>query len=63
MPELRAAAGLDRRQSRRGADVTRHPVKVEKGEAQVLDRPGLGIEVDEDPVGRHRIDSKARPAA
>ena len=45
------------------ADVTRQPVRIDNGQAHVLDRPGLGIDVDEDLVRRHRIDVNVRPAA
>jgi muconate cycloisomerase len=38
-------------------DVTAHPVRIKQGGAEVLDRPGLGIDVDEDRVRRHRIES------
>jgi muconate cycloisomerase len=37
------------------ADVTGQPIRVEQGFAAVLDRPGLGIDVDEDCVRRHRV--------
>ena len=36
-------------------DVTAHPIGIDKGCADVLDRPGLGIDVDEDRVLHHRI--------
>jgi muconate cycloisomerase len=36
-------------------DVTPHPICIARGHADVLDRPGLGIEVDEDLVRRHRV--------
>ena len=35
-------------------DVTPHPIRVEHGHTTVLDRPGLGIEVDEDRIRRQR---------
>jgi muconate cycloisomerase len=35
-------------------DVTAHPVRMDRGFAAVLDRPGLGIDVDEDRVRHHR---------
>jgi muconate cycloisomerase len=38
-----------------GADPTAQPVRIERGHAGVSDRPGLGIDVDEDCVRRHRI--------
>ena len=37
------------------ADVTPHPIPIHHGTADVLDRPGLGIEVDEDRVRHHRV--------
>jgi muconate cycloisomerase len=37
------------------ADVTPHPIRIERGHAEILDRPGLGIEVDQDMVRRHRV--------
>jgi muconate cycloisomerase len=37
------------------ADVTPHPIRIERGHADVLDRPGLGIEIDQDLVRRHRV--------
>ncbi|HEY6257744.1 MAG TPA: enolase C-terminal domain-like protein [Xanthobacteraceae bacterium] len=36
-------------------DVTPHPIRIDNGHANVLDRPGLGIDVDEDLVRRHRV--------
>ena len=36
-------------------DVTPHPIRIDRGQAEVLDRPGLGIAVDEELVRRHRI--------
>lgn len=44
-------------------DVTAHPVRSEKGHAEVLERPGLGIDVDEDRVRRHRIGAVKRHVA
>jgi L-alanine-DL-glutamate epimerase-like enolase superfamily enzyme len=31
-----------------------HPIRIEHGHANVSDRPGLGIEVDEDRIRRQR---------
>jgi len=45
------------------ADVTLHPIPISHGSADVLDRPGLGIEVDEDRVRHHRIHTAAQQAA
>ncbi len=36
-------------------DVTSRPIRSDKGYVDVLDGPGLGIEVDEDRVRRHRV--------
>jgi L-alanine-DL-glutamate epimerase-like enolase superfamily enzyme len=46
-----------------GEDVTAHPVLVDRGHADVLDRPGLGVEVDEDRVRRQRTGIAARHVA
>jgi muconate cycloisomerase len=46
-----------------GDDVTPHPIRIRNGCADVLDRPGLGIDVDEDCVLRHRVEIAARRAA
>ena len=35
-------------------DVTARPIRVERGHVEVSDRPGLGIDVDEDRVRRYR---------
>lgn len=37
-------------------DVVTDPIRVERGHADVLDRPGLGVDVDEDRVRRHQIE-------
>ena len=42
-----------------GADVTPHPIRIDHGGAEILDRPGLGIDVDEDLVLRHRVEIAA----
>ncbi len=36
-------------------DVTSRPIRVERGHVDVLEGPGLGIEVDEARVRRHRV--------
>jgi muconate cycloisomerase len=36
-------------------DVTSHPIRIARGYADVLDRPGLGVDVDEGRVRRHRV--------
>lgn len=38
-----------------GADVTGVPVPTAKGHVDLLDRPGLGVDVDEDRVNCHRV--------
>jgi muconate cycloisomerase len=38
-------------------DVTGTPIAVDRGFADVPDRPGLGIDVDEDRVRRYRVDA------
>jgi o-succinylbenzoate synthase len=38
-----------------GDDVTAHPIRIHHGHADVPDRPGLGIDVDQDRVQRHRV--------
>jgi muconate cycloisomerase len=44
-------------------DVVRSPLPTGKGYAESPDRPGLGIDVDEDRVGRHRVPIAARSVA
>jgi L-alanine-DL-glutamate epimerase-like enolase superfamily enzyme len=44
-------------------DVTAKPIRVEKGQATVLDRPGLGIDVDEERVRRHAYAGPSRYVA
>jgi o-succinylbenzoate synthase len=44
-------------------DVTARPVPTAKGHVDSLDRPGLGIDVDEDRVRRHRVNIAARNVA
>jgi L-alanine-DL-glutamate epimerase-like enolase superfamily enzyme len=44
-------------------DVTAHPIRLEQGHAHVLDGPGLGIEVDEALVRRHRTGAAPRRVA
>lgn len=36
-------------------DVTAHPIATNKGHVESLDRPGLGVDVDEDRVRRFRV--------
>ena len=44
-------------------DVTAHPVPTARGHVDSLDRPGLGVDVDEDRVRRHRVAIAARNVA
>ena len=44
-------------------DVTARPIRVERGHVEVSDRPGLGIDVDEDRVRRYRRDVAIRQVA
>jgi L-alanine-DL-glutamate epimerase-like enolase superfamily enzyme len=44
-------------------DVTAQPIRTAKGHVESLDRPGLGIDVDEDCVRRHRVQIATRNVA
>lgn len=44
-------------------DVTAQPIRIMQGHVGVLDGPGLGIEVDETLVRRHRIEAAPRRVA
>jgi muconate cycloisomerase len=44
-------------------DVAAQPVPTARGHADALDRPGLGIDVDEDRVRRHRVAIAGRNVA
>jgi len=44
-------------------DVTAQPIQTAHGHVDSLDRPGLGIDVDEDRVRRHRVLIAARAVA
>lgn len=46
-----------------GEDITGQPVPTAKGHAEVTDRPGLGVDVDEDRVRRHRVHIATRNVA
>jgi muconate cycloisomerase len=46
-----------------GEDITAQPVPTAKGHVELVDRPGLGIDVDEDRVQRHRIRIASRSIA
>jgi L-alanine-DL-glutamate epimerase-like enolase superfamily enzyme len=61
VPEL--AWGLTLTHAGLRDDVTPHPIPINRGSADVLDRPGLGIEVDEDRVRRHRVHISMQPAS
>jgi L-alanine-DL-glutamate epimerase-like enolase superfamily enzyme len=57
IPEI--AWGLTLTNAGLGEDVTSRPIRIGNGCADVLDRPGLGIDVDEDRVQRHRVEVAA----
>ena len=44
-------------------DVTAQPIATARGHVDNIDRPGLGIDVDEDRVRRHRVQIAARNVA
>ena len=44
-------------------DVTARPILIERGHVQVSDAPGLGVEVDEERLRRHRRDVPMRQVA
>jgi L-alanine-DL-glutamate epimerase-like enolase superfamily enzyme len=44
-------------------DVTAQPVRIARGHVEVSDRPGLGIDVDEERVRRYRRDIPVRQVA
>ena len=44
-------------------DVTAHPIATSRGHVEALDRPGLGIDVDEDRVRRYRVSIATRNVA
>ena len=60
IPEI--AWGLTLTNAGLGDDVTSHPIPIRNSCAEVLDRPGLGIDVDEDCVLRHRVETALRHA-
>ena len=45
-----------------GADVVTAPIATARGHVEALDRPGLGVTVDEDAVARHRVAIATRAA-
>jgi muconate cycloisomerase len=44
-------------------DVTARPILIERGHVEISDAPGLGVEVDEERVRRHRRDVSIRHVA
>jgi len=44
-------------------DATARPIRIEHGHVEVSDRPGLGIDVDEDRVRRYQRDVPVRQVA
>jgi L-alanine-DL-glutamate epimerase-like enolase superfamily enzyme len=44
-------------------DVTARPVRIARGHVELSDRPGLGIDVDEERVRRYRRDVAVRQVA
>jgi L-alanine-DL-glutamate epimerase-like enolase superfamily enzyme len=42
------------------ADVTAQPIPIVRGHVESLDRPGLGIDIDENAVSRYRVEIAAR---
>jgi len=61
LPEL--AWGLTLSIDGLAEDVTARPIVVEGGHVEISDAPGLGIEVDEERVRRHRRDVPIRQVA
>ncbi|HLA19878.1 MAG TPA: enolase C-terminal domain-like protein, partial [Pseudolabrys sp.] len=57
------AWGLTLTHSALGEDVTAQPVHTAHGHVDSLNRPGLGVEVDEDRVRRHRVPIATRNVA
>jgi len=57
------AWGLTLTHTALGEDVTAQPVPTGNGHVDCLDRPGLGVEVDEDRVRRHRVPIATRSVA
>jgi L-alanine-DL-glutamate epimerase-like enolase superfamily enzyme len=57
------AWGLTLTHSRLAEDVTAQPIRTDRGHADSIDRPGLGIDVDEDRVRRHRVQIATRDVA
>jgi muconate cycloisomerase len=61
LPQL--AWGLTLSNEGLAEDVTTRPIRIEHGHVEVSDRPGLGIDVDEDRIARHRRDVARRHVA
>ncbi len=57
------AWGLTLTHSALAEDVTAQPIATARGHADSIDRPGLGIDVDEDRVRRHRVRIATRNVA
>jgi muconate cycloisomerase len=57
------AWGLTLTHTSLGEDIAAQPLATGKGYAESLDRPGLGVDVDEDRVRRHRVPIAARDLA
>jgi L-alanine-DL-glutamate epimerase-like enolase superfamily enzyme len=57
------AWGLTLTHSGLAEDVTAQPIEISRGHADSIDRPGLGIDVDEDRVRRHRVQIATRNVA
>jgi muconate cycloisomerase len=60
VPEI--AWGLTLTNTGLSEDVTARPIRLDKGCVNVPEGPGLGIDVDEDRVRRHRVDIAAHHA-
>jgi len=57
------AWGLTLTHTALGADITAQPIATGQGHVESLDRPGLGVDVDEDRVRRHRVQIATRNVA
>ena len=57
------AWGLTLTHTALGEDVTGEPIRTAQGHVESLDRPGLGVDVDEDRVRRHRVQIATRNVA
>lgn len=57
------AWGLTLTHTSLGEDITARPIPTGQGHVELLDRPGLGVEVDEDRVRRHRVPIATRNVA